>query len=64
MNDLAVYLARRAADLRLDAREVGHADSETLRAFVQAVLEELVALGLLPGDEEPGCWATPRSAGH
>ncbi|WP_188905028.1 hypothetical protein [Deinococcus aerophilus] len=64
MNDLAVYLARRAADLHLYPQEVGQAHPETLRVFVQTVLEELVALGLLSGREEPGCWATPRSSGH
>ncbi len=64
MNDLAVYLARHAAELRLDAQQVGHADPAALQAFVQTVLDELVALGLLPGHETPGCWATPRPAGH
>lgn len=61
---LVLHLARQARALGLDARKVEDADPETLRAFAQAVLSELAALGLVAGEEEVGCWARPRPTGH
>ncbi|GMA17371.1 hypothetical protein E5F05_07475 [Deinococcus metallilatus] len=63
-DDLALYLARQARSLGLDALTLEEADPETLRAFAGAVLTELAALGLVPGEAEVGCWAAPRPAGH
>ncbi len=65
MDDLlARHLAHQARTLSLDALSVEEADPETLRAFSRAVLLELAAFGLVPGEEEVGCWAGPREAGH
>ncbi|EYB66979.1 hypothetical protein DEIPH_ctg055orf0007 [Deinococcus phoenicis] len=65
MNDaLALYLARQARSLGLDALNVEDADPETLRTFARAALHELAALGLVAGETEVGCWAVPRSPGH
>lgn len=61
---LALYLARQARTLGLDAQNVEDADPETLRTFAQAALSELAALGLVAGEEEVGCWAAPRPTGH
>lgn len=63
-DDLAAHLARRARTLGLDALNVTEADPDTLRAFARAVLAELAALGLVPGEEDVGCWARRRAAGN
>lgn len=65
VNDpLALSLARQARALGLNALNVEEADPETLRAFARAALQELAARGLVAGEEEVGCWAAPRPAGH
>lgn len=64
MNDLAVDLAREARRLGLESSDLQDASPEAVRAFAQAVLTHLAALGLLQGETEVGCWAAPRSAGH
>lgn len=61
---LALYVARRARELGLNLPDLEEANLETLRAFVRAVLIELAALGLVPGEEEIGCWSAPRSGHH
>lgn len=61
---LAAHLARQARALALDGLSVEDADAETLRDFARTVLAELAALGLVVGEEDPGCWAGPRPTGH
>ncbi|PTA67756.1 hypothetical protein [Deinococcus arcticus] len=59
MNDLARHLATEARRLGLATDEVP--DPASLAAFAAVVLEELMALGLLPSPEpELGCWAQAR----
>ncbi|OLV19022.1 hypothetical protein [Deinococcus marmoris] len=64
MNDLAVYLAAEARRLGLESGALEHAPPEAVQTFAQRVLHELAALGLIRGNEELGCWATPRPGGH
>ncbi|WP_034385664.1 hypothetical protein [Deinococcus sp. YIM 77859] len=65
MNEtFARSLAQQARNLGLDALTVEEADAESLRIFARAVLVELAALGLVPGEESLGCWARPRAKGH
>ncbi|WP_407570088.1 hypothetical protein [Deinococcus altitudinis] len=60
MTDLEGWLARRARELGLNALNVESAGSEVLRAYCAAVLDELAARGLLPGEEQIGCYAAAR----
>ncbi|MDV6376071.1 hypothetical protein [Deinococcus arenicola] len=64
MDYLALYLAEEARRLGLDSAALEDAPPDTVQTFAQTVVNKLVALGLLRGREEVGCWAAPRSAKH
>lgn len=61
---LAAWLAGEARRLGLDATDPDGADEGRVRAFCAAVLRELAARGLVPGEPEIGCHARPRATGH
>ncbi|MEF2276843.1 hypothetical protein V3W47_00940 [Deinococcus sp. YIM 134068] len=63
-DDLATHLAQQARLLGLDALNAAEAKPDTVRAFAQAVLDELAALGLVAGEEDVGCWAQRRVTGN
>ncbi len=64
MDDLAHTLAREARRLNLTALNLDTADPDALHALACVVLTELAARGLLPGEEEVGCYAAQRSGAH
>ncbi|MDP9765092.1 hypothetical protein [Deinococcus enclensis] len=64
MDDLALALAREARRLNLTALDLDTADPDALHALACMVLTELAVRGLLPGKEEVGCHAAPRSSAH
>lgn len=64
MDDLAHALAREARRLNLTALDLDTADPDALHTLAHVVLTELAARGLLPGEEEVGCHAAPRSGAH
>ncbi|WP_081994803.1 hypothetical protein [Deinococcus radiopugnans] len=64
MEQLAHHLAHEARRLGLESADLQAAPPETVQAFAQVVLAQLVALGMLRGETEVGCWATPRAGGH
>ncbi|WP_309569929.1 hypothetical protein [Deinococcus sp.] len=61
MDDLALHLAHVARDLQLSGHTVQDAPEAAVRDLAVAVLEALVARGLIDGPEDIGCWARPRS---
>ena len=64
MDDLAPTLAREARRLHLTALDLDTADPDALNALARLLLTELAARGLLPGEDEVGCYAAPRSGAH
>ena len=63
MDALALLLAREARTLGLNAADAPQ-DTDALVALARRALEELHALGLVEGPEQPGCWAAPRRPEH
>lgn len=58
------WLAQQARALRLTAANADTAAEADLRAFAQAVLDELAARGLVDAAPELGCYARRRPSGH
>ncbi|ADV66735.1 hypothetical protein [Deinococcus maricopensis] len=63
-DELEGWLARLARVHGLNAHDVHAAPEERVRAFTQAVVEELAARGRLDGPQTLGCYAVRRSSEH
>ncbi|MFC3862225.1 hypothetical protein ACFOPQ_15785 [Deinococcus antarcticus] len=64
MDDLARDLAAEARKLHLNAANLADCPETAVRAFAQAVLDELAVRSLLEGPSQVGCWAAPRTTGN